>query len=470
MNKRFEQAMLYGLIAAVIFTALAHGAVEPWSFALFELLVIFLTLLWGLQAILQRQLTLRLPRVLLPLGLWLVWGLLQSIVYTDQTGQRHSLSMDVEGTRQTTTALFTLLLALLLAAHVLARREYLAWLPLFFAGYGLALALFGLIQHFAWDGRFFWWRPTTALVTAPFGPFVAHNHFAGYMELLLPLPLAFVLLQVGRREARVFYGFAAVLMAGAAITSLSRGGFISLFVQLMFLAAATPISVAYRQPRPTPRHAPCHLLRRAPVKLVAPLLIALAMVVAIGASVYWIGMEPVIKRVAQGKIMASDAQEESFWGSRGWLWRDTLTMMRAHLVTGVGLGAFETSFPLYSQGDGSLQVGQAHNDYLQLAAETGLVGVALLLWFLGLIWSQIRRGLRSRDPLFAALALGSGGSFVGMMVHSLFDFNLQLPSHALLLVLLTAVLARVPVSEARPTRVPVRQGRPEKVFVPTVGS
>ena len=462
MNKRFEHLILYGLMGAVVFTALAHGAVEPWSLAIFELLIVFLTLLWGIQAIISRQFTLRVPRVVFPLGLLLVWGLIQSIVLTDQTAPRHSFSMDVEATRQATTVLSILLLALLLAAHLLVRREQLARLPMFFAGYGLALALFGLIQHFAWDGRFFWWRQTTDLVTAPFGPFVAHNHFAGYLELLLPLPIAFVILQVGRVEARLFYGFAAVLMAGAAITSLSRGGFISLFAQLLFLAVAAPfIARRHRYPRAQRRHFP---------RLATPMLAVFVIVVAIGASVYWIGLEPVINRVAQGKIVTTDAQEESFFVSRGWIWRDTITMIRGHLITGVGLGAFETSFPIYSQGDGSLQVAQAHNDYLQLVAETGLVGVVLLLWFLGLVWSQIWRGLQVSDPLLAALALGSGGSIVGMMVHSIFDFNLQLPSHALLLILLTAVLARVQMSEASPSVVPVREGISEKVFVNTVSS
>lgn len=462
MNKRFEHLLLYGLMGAVVFTALTHGAVEPWSLAIFELLIVFLTLLWGIQAIINRQFTLRVPRVVFPLGLLLVWGLIQSLVFTDQTGQRHSLSMDVEATRQATTVLFVLLLALLLTAEHLAQREHLARLPMLFAGYGLALALFGLIQHFAWDGRFFWWRQTTDLVTAPFGPFVAHNHFAGYMELLLPIPIAFVILQVGRIEARLFYGFAAVLMAGAAITSLSRGGFISLFVQLLFLAVTAPfIAQRHRHPRAQRRHFS---------RLATPMLAVFVIVVAIGASIYWIGLEPVINRVAQGKIVATDAQEESFLVSRGWIWRDTITMIRGQLLTGVGLGAFETSFPIYSQGDGSLQVAQAHNDYLQLVAETGLVGVVLLLWFLGIVWSQIWRGLQVRDPLLAALALGSGGSLVGMMVHSIFDFNLQLPSHALLLVLLTAVLARVQVAESSPAVVPVREALSEKVFVNTVSS
>lgn len=468
MSRQLEKVILYGLIGAVMFTALAHGAVESWSLAIFALLIITLTALWGIRATINKQLTLSIPRAVFPLGLLLIWGLIQSIVYTDPSGQRHSLSMDVEATRQTTTVLFILLLALLLTASLLVHREYLSKLPMFLTGYGFVLALFGLTQYFAWDGRFFWWRQTTNLVTSPFGPFVAHNHFAGYMELLLPLPIALVVMQVGRIEARIFYGFAAALMGGAAIASLSRGGFISLFVQLVFLAAAA--SLLPRQSKQS------HGLRarsyqRKSANIGTPVMAVIVITVAIGASIYWIGLEPVINRIAQGKMVATDAKEESFLVSRGWIWRDTTTMIRAHFATGVGLGAFETAFPIYSQSDGSLQIGQAHNDYLQLAAEAGIAGIILLLWFCGIVLSQTWRGLRSSDPFVAALALGSGGSMVGMMVHSIFDFNLQLPSHALLLLVLTAVLARVSVPEPVPAVVTIMEpGTTENTFVSTVTS
>ncbi len=466
MSKQLEKSILFGLIGIVIFTALAHGAVETWSLAIFELVIIVLTVLWGIRAVINQQMTLRVPRVVLPLGLLFLWGLIQSIVYTDQAGQRQSLSMDVEATRQTTTVLFILLLAMLLAASLLAQREYLAKLPMFLTAYGFVLALFGLIQYFAWDGRFFWWRQTSDLVTSPFGPFVAHNHFAGYMELLLPIPIALVVLQVGRIEARIFYGFAAALMGGAAIASLSRGGFISLFVQLIFLAAATPFISRQRRASRGAGHG-SHRRKTA----AAPFIAVAVITVAIGASIYWIGWEPVINRIAQGKMVATEAKEESFLVSRGWIWRDTTTMIRAHFVTGIGLGAFETVFPIYSQSDGSLQIGQAHNDYLQLMAEAGIFGIILLVWFLGIVLSQTFRGLRSSDPLLAALALGSGGSIIGMMVHSIFDFNLQLPSHALLLVLLTAVLARVNVPEISPSVVPsITPNAAENAFANTVTS
>src|SRR5262249_58849349 len=80
---------------------------------------------------------------------------------------------------------------------------------------------------------------------------------------------------------------------------------------------------------------------------------------------------------------------------------------------------------------------------LQVLADCGAVGGLIALWFLFLMFRAIWRGVRSPDPLMAGLALGCAGSIFGILVHSLFDFNLQLAGTALLFLVLSAVLAQV---------------------------
>jgi O-antigen ligase len=135
--------------------------------------------------------------------------------------------------------------------------------------------------------------------------------------------------------------------------------------------------------------------------------------------------------------------QEDFFKSRGWIWRDTVAMIRANWVTGVGVGAFPTAFSHYSQDDGSSLISQAHNDYLQIVADGGLVGAGLALWFLVIVGRDFARSLRQRDDARVAMALGCGGGVFALLVHSLFDFNLQLPSNAFLFLVLVAVLARL---------------------------
>jgi O-antigen ligase len=421
----------------VVFTALAHGAVEPWSVFVFEGLIVVLFLLWSIKVIADNRLKLNIPRIALPIAALAVLGLVQSIAFTDSTGRWLSLSRNVGFTRAAVTVLVFLLIAFLIAANFFSSRGRLSTLAHFLVIYGLAMALFALVQHFSWNGRFFWLRPTE--VTTPFGPFANHNHFAGYMELLIPVPIALVITRAVTTELRVLFGFAAMMMGIAAVLSLSRGGIISIAAAMLFL-----VVMSLRLPRQRGKTAAKGGLPH----LASQVAVVIAIVAVISAGILWIGADPVINRVTQGQPPSEGSTKETFFSSRGWVWRDTFTMIRANPLLGVGLGAYETAFSIYTKSDGSLRVPQAHNDYLQVVADCGVVGGLIALWFISLVFRAVARGARSRDPLYAGLALGSGAGIFAMLVHSLFDFNLQLPSNALLFLLLSAVAVHVGTAAA----------------------
>lgn len=416
-----DRTIVIGLYVLIAFTALAHGAVEAWSVAIFEILVIVLLLLWALKVLREKRLELKVPAVALPLAAFILIGLLQSVAIVDNNGNRWSLSLNVEATRAATGLIFFLFLAFLLAANFLTGRERLKTLARFVVIYGLALAILTIVQRLSWEGSFYWVRPTR---TFPFGPFVNRNHFAGYMELLIPIPIALIVARVGRFEERLFYGFAAAVMAIAAIFSLSRGGMISLFTQMMFILAMS-------SPMGRMEGASSLNIRLRQIGAIT------AIVVAIVAGIFRMGADPVINRI-------TESADESFYMSRGWIWRDTWALIRAHPFLGVGIGAYPTAYPIYSQYNGSAgMVAQSHNDYLQVLADSGIVGGALALWFVITIFRAIGRGSRLSDPLAAGLALGCGAAIFGILVHSLFEFNLQLPSHALLFLFLSAVVSQL---------------------------
>jgi O-antigen ligase len=319
-----------------------------------------------------------------------------------------------------------------ISSNVFNRRERLSTLGHFLVLYGLSMALFALVQHFTWNGRFYWLRPTA--VTSPFGPFANHNHFAGYMELLIPIPVALIVARAVSTELKVLYGFAATVMALALVLSLSRGGIISLAAAFMFL-----VLMSFRLPV---RRVIANAGRRIP-RSVSQTAVVFAIVAIVLAGIFWLGADPVVNRVIHGQSASGDSAKETFFSSRGWVWRDTLSMIRANPVLGVGLGAYETAFSIYTKSDGSLRVPQAHNDYLQVVADCGVVGGIIALWFIVSVFRAVAQGTRSRDPLYAGLALGSGAGMFAMLVHSLFDFNLQVPSNALLFLLLTAMATHV---------------------------
>jgi len=148
--------------------------------------------------------------------------------------------------------------------------------------------------------------------------------------------------------------------------------------------------------------------------------------------VIWIGAEPVINRIATGDQNNSGlSKPQPYYGGRGEIWENTWTMIRHNPLMGVGLGAYQTAYPIYARDNGVQGVtAAAHNDYLQVLADAGVIGAAIALWFIIVIFRGIARGVRSPDPMVAAIALGGGAGLFGLLVHSLFDFNLHLPSHA----------------------------------------
>jgi O-antigen ligase len=421
-----------GFLIVVVFTALAHGAVEPWSVFVFEVLVVLLVVLWAAKILADKRFSLTVPRATMPIAALTIVGIVQCIAIADSSGRWLSLSKNVGFTRAAVAVLVFMLISFLIAVNFFSNRARLSGLATFLVIYGLAMALFGIVQYFSWNGRFFWLRPTE--VTTPFGPFANHNHFAGYMELLIPIPIALTITRAVRTELRVLFGFAAIVMGIAAVLSLSRGGIISIAAGMLFL-----LVMGLRLPRQR---------RKAAAKTGFPSLasqtaVVVAIVAVISAGVLWIGADPVINRVTQGQPTDAGAPKETFYSSRGWVWRDTFTMIRSNPLLGVGLGAYETAFSIYTKSDGSLRVPQAHNDYLQVVADCGVVGGAIAIWFIVLMFRAVSRGARSVDPLYSGLAIGTGAGIFAMLVHSLFDFNLQLPSNALLFLLLSAVAVNI---------------------------
>ena len=445
MTLLLEKAIVCGLLIAIVFTALALGTVESWSLAIFELIIVALLALWAIKVVLDRGVNIRLPQLVLPLFALLGLGLIQSVSFRAADGRRIGLSLDIEATRGTVTVLFFLLASFIIAVHFFNNRGRLRTMANFLAIYGLALAMFSLIQYFTWNGKFYWIRPNTTSIGS-FGPFVNRNNFAGYMEMLIPIPVALITTRAVRSELRLFYAFSAALMGLALVISLSRGGMIALAAEMIFIAVwsskARGRNAAHGIAGNSKRFA---LLKKTGA--------VGAISLAILAGIIWIGPDKIVGRIAN-----SGDKGETFYTNRGWIWRDTLSMIAANPILGVGLGAYETAYPIYSHSDGSLRVEFAHNDYLQILADGGILGGVIAVAFLVMVARAFSRGLNAPDPLVRGIALGGGAGIFALLVHSMLDFNLQIPSNALLfLFLLAAVASAASLAQSAEQRSPASQ-------------
>jgi len=125
------------------------------------------------------------------------------------------------------------------------------------------------------------------------------------------------------------------------------------------------------------------------------------------------------------------------------IWQDTIKIIRDYPILGTGLGTYYTIYPTYAHTEELFGLDYSHNDYLQVLAEAGAVGGLIAVWFIVAIFSAVSRGIRSRDPLFASLALAGAAGIFGVLVQSLSDTDLQIPSNALLFLVLAAVVSHV---------------------------
>jgi O-antigen ligase len=164
--------------------------------------------------------------------------------------------------------------------------------------------------------------------------------------------------------------------------------------------------------------------------------------------VWWMGIDPLVSRLqAPGELPATADQV-----ARNVIWKNTLMLVRERPLTGSGLGTFQIAYTRVDTSNGVNRVEQAHNDYLQLLAETGLVGFGLGMAWLGWFFRRVRQGFRRRSEERRAMEwtyvhLGAVSGCVAGLVHACFDFNWQIPSNAAYFVVLAALATTTPSPE-----------------------
>lgn len=411
----------FGICALVVFAVAAHGGVEEWAQAVFETGTGLVLFFWALWMYFTKSEEIVFSSLLPPLAVF-------SLIVCGQWLFHRTASS--YSTRVQLLLLLSDLILLFLAVQ--AFRTLQDWRGFIWFGmlFGFLVCIFGILQHLAFNGKLYWFREMR-YGGIPFGPYVNRNHFAGFVELILPLALFPLVLGRVRRERWPVVGVFAIVPIGALFLSASRGGIVSFGVELAVLAF-----VMIQQ-----RSAGKQLVAGAAVLLLALLMVS------------WLGVGQLLQRFSSLQSLEATA------GKRAAMRRDTWRIFLDHPATGTGLGTLQIVFPPYeSLYDGKI-VNHTHNDYLEAFAETGLLGGLCCVWFLGVLFTESLKRLRQLNDSFAGtLQLSGLVACTGFLVHSFVDFNLHIPSNALLFFLMahlaTANIQQLGASSAsqRPRR------------------
>jgi O-antigen ligase len=405
-----DHVLLYGVVGLLLFGPLAFGAVESWSMSIMQVGSGLLFALWATRQVATGELEIVGNPLFLPMLFFA--GLILWQLATGRTAYRAN-------TFSTTLLYFAYGLLCFLMVQCLRRTSQVKVFAWVFSGYGFIVALFALMQGIAPNGKLYWLRslPSGGWI---YGPFVNHNHYAGLMEMLTPIPLVISLADNVRDSRRALAALAAAVMASTIFLSGSRGGMAAFGTQVALLAG---VLITRRKNR------------KVALVLGAFLIVALALMA-------WLGGGELVERLVS---MHEGTRAELSGGTRLTIDRDALKIFVQKPISGWGLGTFPDIYPQFSNLSTNFQVGPAHNDYLQLLVEMGVLGFATMLWFLLTLFGSAFKKLKhfpadASSTVTLAAVLG----VTGILVHSVVDFNLQIPSNAALFYVLCTVAAMEP--------------------------
>ncbi len=414
----------------IVLTTLAFGTVHDWALAAFAITAAGLVCLWCVDGLTLRSVQLNRNALQVPLLGLIVLGLIQLLPLrpaADDAGIGLALTRSLTLDRYTTKlvlvqlgSLFIYFAATLIFTDSPRRLRTLTRTIIIF---GFLLAIFGLTQSLTSDGtRVYWFRQLTQ--STAFGPFINRHHFAGYMELTIALPLGLLVSGSLEMQKRPLYAFAALLMAVSLILTNSRGGMISLAAEVIFLIMiAGPDTFSSERSR--------HRTRLRGFVLRAAAALAFTVVLFFGAIA--VGGPNVFNRLL-GTVNAADPTT-----GRSHFWNVTLDVIKQHPFTGSGLGSFGVIYTRYDSRNGLYRLEQAHNDYLQILADAGIMGGLLGLSFLILLFGKGFARRSTADKFRRGVATGALAGCFAVLVHSAFDFTLHTTSNALLFLVLAAM-------------------------------
>jgi O-antigen ligase len=393
-----KQIELYALTATLMLAPLAFGAVESWAIFVLQSAAAILFSTWTLLQVRAGQLSIRWNPVFAPMCAFAMLTAVQLL--PEISSYRHA----------TASALLLYLsygMICFLLTQILERTTHLRQLATAFMVYGAGMAMFAVLQSLSSSGKLYWIR-IPHFGGWIYGPYVNHNHYAGLMEMLIPIPLVFAFSRYAHGRKKWLAAATAAFMGASIFLSGSRGGMAAFAIQMAIFL--------------------CFLFRERAHNRVA-LLMGGFLLIAL-ASIAWIGGSEVMSRLS---TLADYKQHGLNTDVRMQIDRDIMRMFSARPLLGWGLGTFADVYPQFRSFYTNSQVNEAHNDYLQTLTETGIMGFVIGMW---LIVTALRRALRKTSnwssDVNGILALAALLGISGILVHSLVDFNLEIPANALL--------------------------------------
>jgi O-antigen ligase len=350
----------------------------------------------------------------------------QVLLLVPDAASGRPLSLDPPATA-TALALMAAVAAIYWSCRHLCGRGHLRWMVQLVAIVGLLGVVAAIGQRAVDPTRIYGlWLPQDD-GARPFGPFVNRNHFATWLLMGASLMAGAVvsgLHAVNRRTPG-----ARSVLSNVVARPGSRLGVSVLALAAMMLALVGSLSRAAFAAAAAGVLVWCVLASgRASLRAMA---VGVGAITLFAAVAMWTAPEPLLGRVQETIALGAAGRAE--------IWRDAAGVARAYVVTGSGMGSFERAMLVHQTGSRTTRTNQAHNQYLHLLAEGGLlVTVPVVCCVLAFLWTAARR-LATDDSPTAWLRIGSIAGLAAVAVQGVWETGLRMPANGVLLAVVAAV-------------------------------
>ncbi|MDR3460502.1 MAG: O-antigen ligase family protein [Verrucomicrobiae bacterium] len=411
-----ERGMLFLILGMLVFAPLAFGAVEPWAYLIVQGMGAGVFILWAARLWVSPK-----TKILWPPLAWVVAAF---AVYA--VGRYFTADIEYVARIEVIQVLF-LAFIFFVVVNTLRGQEETEWVSYTLIALATVISCYAVGQLLSHTDRV--WDVHTGNAARASGTYISPNHLAGFLEMILPLALAFLLVGKMKIVSRILLGYAVVAVALGLAVTFSRAGWVSAAAGVLLVLG---VLLGHRNHR-----------WRAVVLLV---------VMLAGGGVF---VSRYLSKTAgfEHRVKAQDADRPSNydWTSRLRMWDAAERMWLDHPWWGVGPAHFDYRFREYRPPDLQGRPDRCHNDYLNLLADWGVAGGLIVLAGMGIFitgllktWPHVRREENAfgsgRSNRFAFF-LGAAGGLASLAVHSTMDFNLHIPANALVGVTLLALLA-----------------------------
>jgi O-antigen ligase len=407
-----ELGILALVIAILVFGPLAFGGVPAWAFLVIQSLTLGTLVLWGVRLWVQPR-----PRLL-----WtpVSWAVAAFVIYAIV----RYLTADIEYVaRQELIRVLVYAALFLVVLNNLHRQESARTISFVLIFLGMTLACDAVYQFITGSNRI-WTVKNTWYPHRAFATYICPNHLGGFLEMVLPLGLAFTLTSRVKPLIKVFLGYASLCILAGIFVTLSRGSWVATSLSMVVFFGVLLFQRGHRLAS-----------------------LALLLMILGGGGLFLSHSLAFQARLKQRELPTGQQA-----GTRLALWESAIRIWQENVWWGVGPAHYDYRFREYRPELVQQRPGWAHNDVLNALVDWGVAGTCLvaaawglLAWGVMKTWSSVRgsandlRGRKNSSKF--AFVLGASVGLFAILVHSVCDFNMHIPANAIVTVTLMALLS-----------------------------